>query len=108
MKNKTRVALSIFLIAACFSTNAQSTWPKEIPFKNGGKVTIYQPQPESFEGNKLTGRSAVSVNETAKSEPVFGAIFYDAFMSTDKDSRTADLDSMLNIMADGSRSCTSL
>lgn len=94
MKNKIRVALSIFLIAACFSTNAQSTWPKEIPFKNGGKVTIYQPQPESFEGNKLTGRSAVSVNETAKSEPVFGAIFYDAFMSTDKDSRTADLDSI--------------
>ncbi|MEY2917689.1 MAG: hypothetical protein RIS73_1403, partial [Bacteroidota bacterium] len=95
MKSKIRLAYCILLLMGYVSAGAQNTWPKVIPFKNGGKVTIYQPQPESFTGNKLTGRSAVSVNETTKSEPVFGAIFYDAFMSTDKDSRTADLDSII-------------
>lgn len=86
--------LSVLLIAGCFSVNAQTAWPKEIPFKNGGKVTIYQPQPEKFEGNQIWGRAAVSVNETAKSEEIFGAIFYTAFISTDKDSRTAIIDSI--------------
>lgn len=86
--------MGLLCATGCLSAGAQSAWPKEIPFKNGGKATIYQPQPESFEGNKLTGRSAVSVKETAKSEPVFGAIFYVASMSTDKASRTADLDSI--------------
>ena len=94
MISKIRLAICLLFITGYFSAKAQVTWPKVVPFKNGGKVTIYQPQPESFEGNKLTGRSAVSVNETAKSEAVFGVIFYDAFMSTDKASRTADLDSI--------------
>lgn len=94
MQLSIKIILSILFISGCFSLNAQSEWPKEIPFKNGGKITIYQPQPESFEGNKLTGRSAVSVKETAKSEPVFGAIFYTAILSTDKSNRMADLESI--------------
>ncbi|HRI22613.1 MAG TPA: hypothetical protein PLA68_16750, partial [Panacibacter sp.] len=94
MKVKTGLAISILFITGCFTASAQTKWPKSILFKNGGKVTIYQPQPESFEGNKIIGRSAVSVNETPGSEPVFGAIFYEAFISTDKSSRTADLDSI--------------
>jgi len=94
MKKKITLALSILLISGCFIAKAQVDWPKEISFKNGGKVTIYQPQPESFQGIKLTGRSAVSVNETAKSETVFGAIFFEASLSTDKDNRTAQLDSV--------------
>jgi len=69
-------------------------WPKEIPINKDGKVIVYQPQPDAFEGNIITGRSAVSVKETAKSEPVFGVIFYDAKVSTDKDSRTALLESI--------------
>ena len=86
--------LFVMLVAGLLSANAQSSWPKEIPFKNGGKVTIFQPQPEKLEGNKLTGRSAVSVKETSKSEPVFGAIFFVATLLTDKDSRTAELESI--------------
>lgn len=94
MKNKTRLILSMLLMAAGIAATGQTGWPKVITFKNGGKVTIYQPQPDNFEGNKLTGRSAVSVNETAKSEPVYGAIFFNAFLSTDKSNHTADLDSI--------------
>jgi hypothetical protein len=94
MKNKNWFSLCLLLLAMQFSAKAQTGWPKEIPFKNGGKVTIYQPQLEKFEGNKLWGHAAVSVNETAKSEAVYGAIFFTSYMSTDKNSRTAYLDSI--------------
>jgi hypothetical protein len=36
-----------------------SYWPKEIPLKTGGKILIYQPQPDELNGNILKGRSAV-------------------------------------------------
>src|SRR5206468_3992398 len=52
------------------------TYPKEIVTTAGPVITIYQPQPENLTGNKLTGRSAVSIRKTPKSEPVLGAIFY--------------------------------
>lgn len=89
-----RILLSILATVIIVNVHAQVAWPKEIPFKNGGKATIYQPQPESFEGNKLIGRSAIAVKETAKSDPVYGVAFYTAYMSTDKVNRTALLDSI--------------
>ena len=42
---------------------AQSDWPKEIPYGSGGKITIYQPQPEKLDGVKLSGRAAVSIRK---------------------------------------------
>jgi hypothetical protein len=46
--------------------SAQTTWPREIPFaKTGGKVIIYQPQPDAVEGNTLTGRAAIAGKEKA-------------------------------------------
>lgn len=94
MKSILKFLLVTFCAGAFFSIQAQTTWPKVIPFKNGGGATIYQPQPESFEGNKITGHSAVSVKETATGEPIFGVVFFDAIMSTDKNSRTAVLESI--------------
>jgi hypothetical protein len=84
----------IVCVALSTYTRAQNKWPKEIAIKSGGKVVIYQPQPEDLTGNKLTGRSAVSVKETSKSEPVFGAIFYEATLNTNKDTRMADMESL--------------
>jgi hypothetical protein len=81
-------------LAFPLASNAQLTWPKEIPLSTGGKVIIYQPQLEGFEGNILFARSAVSVREKSNSEPIFGAIWADAEMLTDKDSRTATLESI--------------
>lgn len=71
---------------------AQSTWPREIAIPAGGKIVIYQPQPETLAGNKLTARAAVSVRRKAGDEPVFGAVFVDAVLSTDKTNRTATLE----------------
>ncbi|ULQ55567.1 hypothetical protein KJS94_13020 [Flavihumibacter rivuli] len=69
-------------------------WPREIALKDGGKITIYQPQPESLNGNKLSGRAAVSIKKTSKDEPIFGAVWSEGILSTDMNSRTAILESI--------------
>ncbi len=90
--------LFIFLLVGSLpfpvSLFAQQEWPKEIPLSGGGKITIYQPQPESYSGNRLSSRAAVSVRKKSGEEPVFGAIWTEAILLTDKDSRTATLESI--------------
>ena len=94
----------LFLFAATLISqqklSAQTTWPREIPFaKTGGKVVIYQPQPDALEGNTLTGRAAIAGKEKASDELVFGAIFFEAKLSTDKATRLANLESIKIINA---------
>jgi hypothetical protein len=82
---------SLVLVFVCASAqDAGINFPKEIVVPTGHIITIYQPQPEDFSGNKLTGRSALSVRKSIKSEPVFGAIFYEAILETDKNTRMAE------------------
>jgi hypothetical protein len=88
-----------FLFAALLFSlqrlQAQTTWPREIPFvKTGGKVIIYQPQPDAVEGNTLTGRAAIAGKEKASDELIFGAIFFEAKLLTDKATRKASLESI--------------
>jgi len=65
-------------------------WPKIIENEKG-KVIIYQPQIESFTGERLEARAAVSVTTPEITTPVFGAMWFDCKVSTDKDERTVDL-----------------
>ena len=43
---------------------------------------MYEPQPESLSGNKLTGRAAVSVRKSGDAEPVFGVVFFTATLQS--------------------------
>jgi len=67
-------------------------WPREITAE-GHTIIIYQPQPETFEGNMVGYRTAVSVEETGDedAEPVFGAVWATARIATDRDDRVADV-----------------
>ena len=65
-------------------------WPNQLEYK-GHKIVVYQPQPESFEGDKITGRAAVSVTSAGDAEPKFGAIWIEARVSTDRDERVCEL-----------------
>lgn len=94
MQFRKSMMLLSFLSCLVFMGQAQSDWPKEIPINNGGKITIYQPQPEKLEGVKLSGRAAVSIRKKANDEPVFGAIWVEAMLSTDKAKGTATLESL--------------
>lgn len=86
---------SVLLISQEKIYAQKTTWPREIPLtKTGGKVVIYQPQPDALEGNILTGRAAIAAKEKASDELVFGAIFFEATMLTDKATRIASMSSV--------------
>jgi hypothetical protein len=70
-----------------------SDWPKEFKVEKG-KVVVYQPQPETFDGNKLTSRAAISVTLPGSKDPVFGAIWSEARVHTDRDERTVTLEAI--------------
>jgi hypothetical protein len=65
-------------------------WPIVIE-NDKGKVTIYQPQLESFKSDNLEARAAISVTTIENPTPVFGAMWFDCRVSTDKDDRTVTL-----------------
>ncbi len=92
MKNLFLLLLSIFLIPGFVFAQKDKEelklhWPKEI-IKNGTAVILYQPQLESFKGNILQGRMALSV--APKDEDIiYGALWFKATLETDLDKRTA-------------------
>ena len=50
---------------------------------------MYQPQPDSMEGNTVTARTAVSVQGKDQKEPVFGAVFFTVKLDIDREKDTA-------------------
>ena len=96
MKNATKYFIPILIAFLFFSGNllAQNTWPKDIFAKNGTRITIYQPQPETLKGNIIEGRAAFSVEEVPNSELIFGVLWYSATMMTNRDDRTLALESI--------------
>jgi hypothetical protein len=93
-----RIGLTIALLWACLQPvasgwakeDAVDSWPREISVPQG-EVVIYQPQPEKLEGNQLKARAAVSVELKGANEPVFGAVWFEARMDTDRAERTATI-----------------
>jgi hypothetical protein len=95
-------ALAVILLSVASSLAAQDGgsavdgpaagegWPREIVV-SGHTIVIYQPQPETFEGNKVSYRAAVSVEKTDgdSTEAVFGAVWATARIETDRDERVA-------------------
>ena len=78
------------LLSACLMvfgfTRASDDWPKLIN-TDRSQIRVYQPEPESFKGNILMFRSAISVLENGSNEPVFGAFWGTAKVETDRDNR---------------------
>jgi hypothetical protein len=68
-------------------------WPRKAT-TSSGLATIYQPQVDSWKGNKLTFHAAVSFQKSDSSPPVFGVVFASARTETDKDARTVTLEDM--------------
>lgn len=83
------VTLMISCVAA-FASAAELNWPREIKTPEA-EIVIYQPQLESFKSNKLTARAAVSVTEKGRTEPVFGVVWLEAAVATDRDNRMVTL-----------------
>jgi hypothetical protein len=95
MKNFKRYLflLSASLMAFGFS-RASDDWPKLINTENGTQIKVYQPEPESFKGNSLVFRSAISILTNGSNDPVFGAFWGNAKVETDRDNRTMNINSL--------------
>jgi hypothetical protein len=65
-------------------------WPREIDSPQG-TITIYQPQIDSYKGNSMSARAAISVTARDATEPVFGAVWLDCRVLTDRPTRTVRL-----------------
>lgn len=66
-------------------------WPRQIDDERG-TIVIYQPEVEQFQGNTLSGRAAVSVTmRDDGATPVFGAVWMDARIETDRESRMVEI-----------------
>ena len=82
-------ALALFLLTPPALADNIS-WPQEIAADSGAVVVVYQPQVEEFSGNDLVGRAAISAKKPeSDNAPVFGAIWFEAKIDTDRDARTA-------------------
>jgi hypothetical protein len=93
LASRTIAALSLvalLLLAPGIAAAADATWPRELN-TDLGVLTIYQPQPEKFADNVLSGRAAISVVPKGKSQPVFGVFWFTGRVDTDRDAGTAML-----------------
>jgi len=89
-----KVLTSLLLFITLFSLQLQAEdqgWPKEMQLEKY-KFVIYQPQPESLEGNSLKVLTAISLVPTNGNEPIFGAMWFEAKLSVDKSQDRAILD----------------
>ena len=84
--------LAVLVALACLPLAlpalADNTWPREVAAEHG-TFTVYQPQPEKFAGNLLSGRAAISYLAKGKSKPVFGVFWFDARVDTDREAGTS-------------------
>ncbi|HSN57597.1 MAG TPA: hypothetical protein VLT32_23205 [Candidatus Sulfomarinibacteraceae bacterium] len=78
--------LAVLALALSPAAAAQDDWPKEIEFPEG-TLTVYQPQAESYEGDRLEGRSAVSWSKAGGGPPLFGAVWLSMRVDIDRDER---------------------
>ncbi len=88
---------NFFLLSICllaFGFSRADEWPKLINTSNGTQIKVYQPEPESFKGNILMFRSAISILGNGSNDPVFGAFWGTAKVETDRDNRTLVINSL--------------
>jgi hypothetical protein len=95
-----RIYTSMLLVCASFlgmgtlKAAAQDQWPKIITGADGSEIKVYQLQPESFAGNVLKARAAISIMQNGKTDPVFGTFWTVSTVETDKDNRRVILQSV--------------
>ena len=81
-------ALLFFVVAPAVADNHE--WPRQIDGRDT-TIIVYQPQLESFENDILSARAAVSVQRVTDSEPIFGAVWFEAQAETDRETRNVSL-----------------
>lgn len=68
---------------------AQDSWPQEFAIQNG-KISVYQPQLESYKGDKIKGRAALSMQKKGVKDPIFGVVWFSARVLTERSARMVE------------------
>jgi hypothetical protein len=76
----------LFVGSGCLAQE-ESGWPREFSAADGSSVVIYQPQLDDLEGNRLSGRAALSVRLADGETPAFGVVWFASRIQTDRDTR---------------------
>ena len=63
---------------------AEGAWPREMQ-ANGSTVLVYQPQIDSWQGNRLEARAAVAIRRPGATQPSFGVVWITARTDIDKE-----------------------
>src|SRR4051794_33213747 len=64
----------------------EAYWPVALSATEG-QIEVYQPQPETKNGDVLTARAAVSLTRPGTDAPGFGTVWFTARIATDRDTR---------------------
>jgi len=75
--------------AAGSDQDEEDYWPRKFETDHA-QIVIYQPQPDSLEGDILKGRAAFSMTTEAQKEPVFGAMWFESAVDIDREKRTVE------------------
>jgi hypothetical protein len=84
------LVLVIALLIFAPRMHAQETnfdWPRQID-SSIGQIIMYEPQPDSLDGDTLSGRAAISLQRPSEKEPVFGALWFRSQVAVDRDEGT--------------------
>lgn len=93
MKLLFQLALTVLFCGLSMAAeNDHLQWPREIE-KDTYRITVYQPQPETFEKNILQGRMAISI-KPRKDDMLFCAAWFTAKMETDLEQKIITLKSI--------------
>ncbi len=99
MKNYFK-SVSLFLFVYFLSTvsvfgdELVNNWPREISAPEG-VVVVYQPQPESLVGNVIKARAAIGIELKKRKEPIYGTVWFEAIIDTDRQERTATIEKII-------------
>src|SRR5215472_19295222 len=86
-------ATSLGQRAGTTSPDPNEPWPRVITYQ-GATISVYQPQVESWTGNKLVARSTVKVKLPGKTATDYGVVWYSAQTEVDKVNRVVTLENI--------------
>src|ERR1700712_4382175 len=78
------ICFSLMVLVSGSAFSQQAEWPKTFN-TNGSVAKLYEPQPESYQGNVLKIRAAISLLRSGKSDPVFGVLWADVTVDNNQD-----------------------
>ncbi|HVP58881.1 MAG TPA: hypothetical protein VMU02_12370, partial [bacterium] len=82
--------LALIAISVVAAAGFCQEWPRDFTTPEA-QITMYEPQVQSYDGDNLTATAAVAIKTASMDSPVFGAVWIDARVSTDRETDTARL-----------------